>query len=687
MSIYFLLFVTVIYKFLNFQLDTKTKQLIHKGQSVHLTQQNFLLLEIFIKNSGRLVEKETLIDHVWHGRVVQDNTIDQGISKLRKLLNSYDAAEYISAGYGKGWQFLPETQALTSPATKTTKAHHPWLTVTAIVMISLVWMFWPNTNVEVQAKTQSMVMFIPTEEKNPNQWWSASSASIIENFLGQSHNNIIKKYQADERKIDPKEYISNLHHLSPELIVITTDLTKNSLSNDYQLTLNVRSKEHNNTEHTITGTELNQVYGEVGDWLTAQYGLDTVESNILPNNPLAVQLFMQGISNLESGDLDKSVNYFILSLQEMPDFDLARLKLAESLKKTNQFDAAMSHLNTLQLSNQELNIQLKVIALKGDIFEIQGKHEHAKNLYEVTLAQYAHLNHPALYEIRFFLSDVYFSLADNQKGLEQLNHIEQHIDKQASPYLLADTYREQGQIHFINGQFDLANSYTQKALKLYTDLGYLVGQIKAYASLSRFYQQQHQYQKAIGYINKALALSRTTENKLLIGASVNQLIYLLNTQGRASEAWELTLEMEHIGLELGYSRMVVAAKHHFAELARHQRKFTLAETNLDEHLKLAKESNNKRAIHTNNLLRIDFLLDQKITAGVQELIDQVHQHIIDTGEVRLESVMSLNQAQLNKLLGQTTHLIPLLETGLQQAKETEDSETIIRINQLIDRLI
>ena len=667
----------MFYKFFNYYFDVDKKELYFQQEKIHLTQQNFKLLKVFLENSHKVITKDQLIKEVWNGRFVEDNTIDQAFSKLRKILNANYPSEYFEVGYGKGWKLLPKVKQVNA-----TKDHSkPFIVLIGIIVALLVlYYFWGQKDKSIN---KTMFMFVPQEVEETSQWWSTGTSEIIGNFLGHSHHALIKEYQAKEKDMVKDEYLQYLWDLSPDLNVISATIEQEKDSDLYLLKVNIKNPSKQSETKTFKHKQINQLFKQTSQWFTATYGIQIEAKNILPDNDLATELFLQGIKNLKIEDFEKSENYFKLSVQESPRFNLARIKLAEVYKKTNQLDQALVQLETIQISDEEINEQLNVIGLKGDIYEIQGKHQLAKELYESALNQYMHDSKINVNEIRFYLSDVYFSLTENLKAIEQLNLIEENINAELFPYLLADTHRQQGQIYFINGDFDSGVSYTQKALKLYTDLGYIAGQIKAFASLSRFFQHQNKYDEAIGYINKSLALSRVKENPMLIGATINQLIYLLNTQGLMSQAWTMTEEMEKIGLEIGFTRMVIAAKHHFAELARHQEKFLQAKANLDEHLKLAKQTDNKRAIHTNNLLMLDYLLDQNLTEGVQDLIEKVQKHIDETNEIRLQPVINLQQARLNTLLNQTDNIVELLTNSLQQARETEDGETIVMINNFL----
>jgi DNA-binding winged helix-turn-helix (wHTH) protein len=55
------------------------------GQPVSLSTAAFHALQILIENRDRVVTKRELLDRVWAGTVVEENSLNQCISALRKI--------------------------------------------------------------------------------------------------------------------------------------------------------------------------------------------------------------------------------------------------------------------------------------------------------------------------------------------------------------------------------------------------------------------------------------------------------------------------------------------------------------------------------------------------------------------------------------------------------------------------
>ncbi|HEX8888629.1 MAG TPA: winged helix-turn-helix domain-containing protein, partial [Pyrinomonadaceae bacterium] len=84
------------YEFGPFRLDTVKRRLVRDGEIVSLTPKAFETLLVLVENSGRVVEKDDLMDKVWAGLAVEENNLTQNISALRKALGERrDEPQYI----------------------------------------------------------------------------------------------------------------------------------------------------------------------------------------------------------------------------------------------------------------------------------------------------------------------------------------------------------------------------------------------------------------------------------------------------------------------------------------------------------------------------------------------------------------------------------------------------------------
>jgi TolB-like protein len=90
-----------------FRLDLQERVLLRKGKPVALTPKAFAVLLVLVQKSGRVVEKEELVNFVWPDSYVEEANIAQHIFKLRKVLGKNRLGEhYIKTVPRRGYCFL-----------------------------------------------------------------------------------------------------------------------------------------------------------------------------------------------------------------------------------------------------------------------------------------------------------------------------------------------------------------------------------------------------------------------------------------------------------------------------------------------------------------------------------------------------------------------------------------------------
>jgi len=87
-------------------LDLERMEAYLEGESLDLTQVEFRLLSIFLRNPGKVFSRDELLERFWGGRFVVDRTIDVHISGLRRKLGRF--GDLIRTIRGVGYKFEVE---------------------------------------------------------------------------------------------------------------------------------------------------------------------------------------------------------------------------------------------------------------------------------------------------------------------------------------------------------------------------------------------------------------------------------------------------------------------------------------------------------------------------------------------------------------------------------------------------
>src|ERR1700736_5991123 len=111
-----------------FVLDVSRYQLTRAGKSVHMERIPMDLLILLVRDEGRLVSREEIIERLW-GKDVHvdtDNSINTAIRKIRRALGEDpEKPQYIETVPGKGYRFKIPAEGATGNNYKNSPANGP----------------------------------------------------------------------------------------------------------------------------------------------------------------------------------------------------------------------------------------------------------------------------------------------------------------------------------------------------------------------------------------------------------------------------------------------------------------------------------------------------------------------------------------------------------------------------------
>src|SRR5882757_226431 len=108
-----------IYEFGEFTLESGQRRLLRRdsGEPIALTAKAFDALLHLIEHRGETVDKDKLLDAVWPGVVVEENSLTQIVSTLRQILGETRAENrYIATVPRRGYRFVGEVSERTASA-------------------------------------------------------------------------------------------------------------------------------------------------------------------------------------------------------------------------------------------------------------------------------------------------------------------------------------------------------------------------------------------------------------------------------------------------------------------------------------------------------------------------------------------------------------------------------------------
>ena len=106
---------THVFRFGDCELDLDRAELRRAGRPIEVTAQELRLLEVFLRNRGRALTRDRLIESAWGAGIsITDRAVDTHVFNLRKKIEPNPAEPRFLVGVrGIGYRF--ETEDLTTP--------------------------------------------------------------------------------------------------------------------------------------------------------------------------------------------------------------------------------------------------------------------------------------------------------------------------------------------------------------------------------------------------------------------------------------------------------------------------------------------------------------------------------------------------------------------------------------------
>ncbi|MCI9476817.1 response regulator transcription factor [Anaerovoracaceae bacterium 41-7] len=96
------------FSYLELAMDFDRKSVTYRGEAINLTAKEYKVLELLVKNRGRVVTREMMLEQVWDadGAFVEENTVNVTLSRLRKKIEpNLEEPIFIRNVFGIGYTF------------------------------------------------------------------------------------------------------------------------------------------------------------------------------------------------------------------------------------------------------------------------------------------------------------------------------------------------------------------------------------------------------------------------------------------------------------------------------------------------------------------------------------------------------------------------------------------------------
>ena len=194
------------YRFTEFTLNPAKRTLFRENAEIKLRDKDFEILLFLVENAPKTCSPDEIIEAVWNGTSVENNSIEKAIANLRNALgDNAKSPRFIRTVRAKGYLFVGDVQKALEKASKETisnvkteggedsrlvqnktlnlKTYFLYLGIILIIgLLGIIW--WKGG--EIWARYNSTVIFaddFSSSEIDPNHWVTSGSSVTIANGI------------------------------------------------------------------------------------------------------------------------------------------------------------------------------------------------------------------------------------------------------------------------------------------------------------------------------------------------------------------------------------------------------------------------------------------------------------------------------------------------------------------------
>lgn len=123
-----------LYYFDDFVLDARGRNLAKNGHVIKLTAKSFDLLQLLVKNHGKIVAREEILEKVWPEEFVEDSNVNVQVATLRKIFGS--SKDFIQTVSKRGYCFTAKV-GVDTPASAFSDTTRPRNEITSLAVLPL----------------------------------------------------------------------------------------------------------------------------------------------------------------------------------------------------------------------------------------------------------------------------------------------------------------------------------------------------------------------------------------------------------------------------------------------------------------------------------------------------------------------------------------------------------------------
>jgi tetratricopeptide (TPR) repeat protein len=267
--------------------------------------------------------------------------------------------------------------------------------------------------------------------------------------------------------------------------------------------------------------------------------------------------------------------------------------LGEVMTLLGQYEKAFSHYDLataiIKQSPESLEKQRHLSELSrkyAEVYERQSEYETALDWLEKGLS-FLDENQVNIEVVDIYLlgAGVYHRQAKNDQArlwCQKSRDIARQIDTHRGRLSLAQAYYLEGAVLQRSGDLPRSVERCKKSLRIYQEIGDVVGEARAFNNLSNAYADLGEWEKAMDALQQSLEINQRIGNIFEQGNVANNLAYIHLDRGEWDQAKDLFIESNQIWKKIGAIFPDAVTLSNLAQVFINQENWDLAKVNLEE---------------------------------------------------------------------------------------------------------
>ncbi len=670
----------MIYQIDNQQYDNQTG-FIHKDkQKIKLTNIQKKLLDYFLKNPNKIINKQTLIDEVWN-TIVSTNSVNQVVVKLRSYLEQDSSnPKIIITHFGQGYSFElnlteEEPKDTSNKNKQSPKSIKKILWAFPILLVlGLIWLTLysinhkqPDKQVPKYKKDKQIIVLSTKFDDQIDKVEQSGFRQFIKSAITIFNHDEQTLY--DDTSLTTKQSLEKHFNIEKELLIVKSNISKKD--DIYQSVIEITDGIKTIKKTTIQSKNLSALMnGQVA--FIAQHN-NTSQKNFINSN----QKLLSALGYKDIGDFANAQNLLEEILDKNSKNMQARLSLVAVLSEQNKLEQAQSHLNTLQTATKQQSIAAEIQLAQAQIKFKQKKYHELITDLVLFQSQNLDLNKIQKAKIQIQMGNAYIKLGDNSKALKAFKTATIAIDEQLNPLIYAMSYFGQGSVMITQKVDGSVAELFQKTIGYAQSAHNLRYQILSLSKLTHIYFNSYQWDKAITTIEKSVDLAELANDKESQIDGLSSLVEVYNQRGYFTQAFAISKKIKQLAQKHQSDKAQLIYLFHDAVAAMNTFDWQRAKQRIEEHYQLSLKTHNYAYLLNNAFLTLEIRL---LTHDLDDFIDIWNQRVTfikESGFERIQVYMDFYLARYYKQKKQSEKALSLLKDIISQADKNNDIKIIV----------